>query len=192
MVKMIKINLLPKEIEKKVTLREKKFLLYVIVLSVVGGFLGLCFFKVAQYTRLRKQLTKIDKELVLLGTIIKQVDEIEKSKESLAKNLDVIGSLMGNRLIYPRLLEDLARIVPPKVWVTSLLTKSESDFLTITIEASSLDNYAIADFISKLSETNSFSKVELTRIRSTERKEGEEGEEVIRNFGITCEYRQRS
>jgi type IV pilus assembly protein PilN len=189
MVKMIKINLLPKEVEKKVTLRGKRFLLYVIVLLVVGGGLGLCFFRVAQYNRLRKQLTEIDKELALLETITKQVDEIEKSKESLGKKLDVIGSLMRNRLIYPQLLEDLARIVPSKVWVTSLLTKSESDFLTITIEASSLDNYAIADFISKLSETNGFSKVELTKITSRERKEGEG---VIRNFGITCEYRQRS
>jgi len=185
---MIKINLLPKEIVKKVTLREKKFLLSIIVLFVVGAFLGLCFLKVAQYGRLRKQLREIEKELVLLETVIKKVDEMEKAKETLAKKLDVIGGLMGNRLIYPQLLDDLARIVPSRVWVTSLLTKSESDSLSITIEASALDNYAIADFISKLSEAKNFSKVELSKITS---KEGKEGEEVIRNFGITCEYRQQ-
>jgi type IV pilus assembly protein PilN len=185
---MIKINLLPKEIEKKVALREKRFLLSTIVLLVVAGFLGLYLLKVGQYARLRKQLRGIEKELVLLETIIKKVDEIEKSKEALAKKLDVIGSLMGERFIYPQLLEDLARIVPSRVWLTSLMTKSESDFLTITIEASAIDNYAIADFITKLSETKSFSKVELSKISSRKRKEGEE---VIRNFGVTCEYRQR-
>jgi len=183
---MIKINLLPREVEKKVAVREKKFLVYVIAFSVIGGFLALYFLKVAQYSHLRKQLRGIEKELVLLETVIKKVDEMEKAKETLAKKLDVIRSLTGNRLFYPRLLDDLARIVPSRVWVTSILTKSESDFLTITIEASALDNYAIADFISKLGEAKNFSKVQLTKIISKERKEGEE---VIRNFGITCEYR---
>jgi len=186
---MIKINLLPKEVEKKVALREKKFLLSTIVLIVVGGFLGLYFLKVGQYTRLGKQLRKVEEELALLETIVKKVDEIEKSKEALAKKLDVIGSLMGNRLIYPQLLEDLARTVPPRVWLKSLTTKSESDSLIITIEASAIDNYDIADFITKLSEAKNFSKVELSKITSEKKKEGEE---VIRNFGVTCEYRQRT
>ena len=183
---MIKINLLPKEIEKKVALREKKFLLYTIVLLVAGGFLGLYFLKVGQYTRARKQLRRVEKELVLLETIVKKVNEIEKSKEALDKKLDVIGSLVENRLIYPQLLEDLARIVPSRVWLNSLKTKTESDYLTITIGASAIDNYAIADFITKLSEAKNFSKVELGRITSRKGKE----EEVIRNFGVTCEYRQ--
>ena len=185
---MIKINLLPKEVEKKVALREKKFLLSIIVLLVVGGFLGLYFLKVGQYTRLRKKVRRVEKELSLLKTIVKKVDEIEKSKEALAKKLDVIQSLMVNRLIYPQLLEDLARIVSSRVWLNSLTTRSESDFLTITIEASAIDNYAIADFITKLSEAKHFSKVELSRITSRKSKQGEG---IIRNFGVTCEYRQR-
>ncbi len=184
---MIKINLLPKEIEKKVTLREKKFLVVGIVILVVVGFFGLYFLKVAQYAHLKRQLRKVEKELALLETVVKQVDEMEKSKEALSKKLDVIRSLTTNRLIYARLLEDLARIVPSRVWLTSLITKSESDFLTITIEASAIDNYAIADFITKLGEGDNFSKVELTRITS---KKSKEGEEIIRNFGVTCEYRQ--
>jgi len=184
---MIKINLFPKELEKKVAVREKKFLLSGIVLLVVAGFSGLYFLKVAQYVRFKKQLRKVEKELVLLETIVKKVDEIEKSKEALSKKLEVIQSLMGNRLMYPQLLEDLARIVPSRVWLNSLKTKSESDFLTISIEASAIDNYAIADFITKLGEGSNFSKVELTKITSKKRKEGEE---VIRNFGVTCEYRQ--
>ncbi|MFB0527165.1 MAG: PilN domain-containing protein [bacterium] len=182
---MIKINLLPKEIEKKVALREKKFLLSTIVVLAVVGFLGLYFLKVGQYSRLRKQLRKVEKELVLLEAIVKQVDEIEKSKETLSKKLDVIRSLMGNRLIYPQLLEDLARIVPSRVWLNSLRTQTESDYLTITIGASAIDNYAIADFITRLSEAKNFSKVELGNITSREREE----KEIIRNFGVTCEYR---
>jgi type IV pilus assembly protein PilN len=186
---MIKINLLPKEIEKKVTLREKKFLLSIIVLLLGGGFLGLYFLKVAQYTRLTKRVRGEEKELSLLETIAKKVDEIEKSREALAKKLEVIESLMGNRLIYPQLLEDLARIVPSRVWLNSLVTKSESDFLTITIDACAINNYDIADFITKLNETKNFSKVELSRITSEKRKEGEE---VIKRFGVTCVYKQRS
>jgi len=183
---MIKINLLPKEVEKKVAFREKKFLLSMIVILVVGGFLGLYFLKVGQYARLRKKVRRVEKELGLLETIVKKVDEIEKSKEALAKKLDVIQSLMGNRLIYPQLFEDLVRTVPSRVWLTSLLTKSESDFLAITIEASAIDNYVIADFITKLSEAKNFSKVELSNITTGK---GKEEEVVIRNFGVTCEYR---
>ncbi|MFB0527737.1 MAG: PilN domain-containing protein [bacterium] len=182
---MIKINLLPKEVEKKVAIREKKFLLSTIVILVVGGFLGLYSLKVGQYTRLKKNVRRVDKELSLLEEIIKKVDEIEKSKEALDKKLDVIQSLMRNRLIYPQLLEDLARIVSSRVWLTSLVTKSESDFLTITIEASAIDNYAIADFITKLSEANKFSKVELSNITTKKGKK----EVVIKNFGVTCKYR---
>ena len=127
----------------------------------------------------------MEKELNLLETIVKKVDEIEKSKEALAKKLDVIQSLLGNRAVYPQLLEDLARTVPSRVWLTSLLTKSESDFLTITIEASAIDNYAIANFITKLSKVKNFSKVELINITTRKGKE----EIAIKNFGVTCEYR---
>jgi len=183
---MIKINLLPKEVEKKVALREKKFLLSMIVLLVVGGFLGLYALKVGQYTRQKKKVKRVEKELSLLETIVKKVDEAEKAKEALGRKLDVIQSLVGNRLVYPQLFEDLARIVPSRVWLTSLVTKSESDFLTITIEASAADNYAIADFITKLSEANNFSKVELSNITT---KKGKEEEVVTKNFGVTCEYR---
>ncbi|MBA7465886.1 hypothetical protein ES707_01058 [subsurface metagenome] len=182
---MIKINLLPKEIEKKVALREKKILLSMIVLLVVGGFLGLYFLKVGQYTRLKKKVKRVEKELNLLETIVKKVDEIEKSKEALAKKLDVIQSLLGNRVVYPQLFEDLARIVSSRVWLNSLTTKSESDFLTITIEASAIDNYAIANFITKLSEDKNFSKVELSNIATRKGKE----EIAIKNFGVTCKYR---
>jgi len=182
---MIKINLLPKEVEKKVALREKKFLLSMIVLLVAGGFLGLYALKVGQYTRLKKKVKRVEKELSLLETIVKKVDEIEKSKEALGKKLDVIQSLLGNRVVYPQLLEDLAKIVSSRVWLTSLLTKSESDFLTITIEASAIDNYAIANFITKLSEDKNFSKVELSNITTRKGKE----EIAIKNFGVTCEYR---
>jgi len=184
---MIRINLLPKEIKKKVTLREKRIIPTIVVVLVLVVFLGLYFLKVVQYSRLKKEVKKVDKELVLLESVVKKVDEMEKSKEALGKKLDVIGSLMGNRLAYPQLLEDLARIVPSRVWLTSLSTKSESNFLTITIEASALDNYAIADFITRLSGTENFSKVELSKIISMKK---EKGEEVIRNFGVTCEYRQ--
>ena len=182
---MIKINLLPKEAEKKVAVREKKFLLSIIIILVVGGFLGLYSLKLAQYTRLKKKVKRVEKELSLLETIINKVDEIEKSKEALDKKLNVIQSLMGNRLIYPQLFEQLASIVPSRVWLTSLVTKSESDFLTITIEASATDNYAIADFITKLSEAENFSKVELSNITTKKGKE----ELVTKNFGVTCKYR---
>ncbi len=182
---MIKINLLPKEVERKVAIREKKFLLSIIIILVVGGLLGLYSLKLAQYTGLKKKVKRVEKELSLLETIIKKVDEMEKSKEALAKKLEVIQSLMGSRLVYPQLFEDLARIVPSRVWLTSLVTKSESDFLTVNIEASAADNYAIADFITKLSEDDNFSKVELSNITTKKEKE----EIVTKNFGVNCEYR---
>ena len=182
---MIKINLLPKEIARKVTIREKKFLLSFIIILAVGGFLGFYFLKLGQYTRIKKKIKRVDKELSLLETIINKVDEVELSKEALGKKLDVIQSLMGNRLLYPQLFEQLAMMVPSRVWLTSLVTKSESDFLAITIEAQATDNYAIADFITKLSEAENFSKVELSSIITKKWKE----EAVIKNFGVTCEYR---
>jgi len=183
---MIKINLLPKEVERKVAVREKKFLLSFIIILLVGGFLGFYSLKLGQYTRLKRKVKRVEKELSLLETIIDKVDEIEKSKEALGNKLDVIQSLMGNRLLYPQLFEQLAMIVPSRVWLTSLVTKSESDFLTIIIEASATDNYAIADFVTKLSEAENFSKVELSNIIT---KKWKEEEVVIKNFGVTCEYR---
>ena len=182
---MIKINLLPREVEKKVAGREKRFLLSLIIILVIGGFLGLYSLKLGQYTRLRKKVKRVEKELSLLETIVNKVEETEKSKETLAKKLDVIQSLMGSRLIYPQLFEQIAKIVPSRVWLTSLVTKSESDFLTITIAAQAADNYAIADFITKLSEAENFSKVELSNITTKKGKE----ELVTKNFGVTCEYR---
>jgi len=183
---MIKINLVPKEIEKKAQQKEKIILLSLSGVLVLAIFFGIWFWKLAQVKRLESHLRKLDNELKSLQSQAKKVDEIERNKKALHQRLGVINTLLTSRLDYPKLMEKLAMpdIIPSRVWITSLLTKTSQDIIDLSFQVQAMDNYAIADFLANLDKNKSFDKVELNAITTTKI-----GDTPVRTFSIKCLYK---
>lgn len=180
---MIKINLLPKEIEQKAAARQK-----IMLIAGIGGiflliFIGGYFLRVTKLTSLKGRIAEIEKELKKLEPIVQKVNNIKANKDALNSKIKVIKNLMKSRLLYPIFMEDFAAILPPKVWITGLNTKSGDNILDLNFKVLARDNYAVADFINDLEVSRKFQEIKFAGITTT----SQVGEE-IRSFSISCSY----
>jgi len=164
---MIKINLIPPDAIKKVERSEFLFLGYGII-AIVFTIAAMRY--VAQFANYRKvevRIASIDQELAKHQSIISQVDALQATKSVLETKKKVIGSLMASRLVYPQFMEEITGLLPVNIWFRSIGTQSQPDGkLSVVLDAESLDNFSIADFITSLSGNPDFSNVELGAINS--------------------------
>ncbi|MGM0441381.1 MAG: PilN domain-containing protein [Elusimicrobiota bacterium] len=181
---MIKINLLPKEIEEKAAARKKSFIIAGIVVMVIAVFGGLYFVRVSKLSSVNGKIDKVEKELNQLESVVKKVNSIKKSKAQLDKKINVIKDLMESRLLYPLFMEDMAAIVPSGVWLKNLDTSTEDLSLQLSMGVNAIDNYATAKFINALEQSEKFSDIQFSGINTENNDEGKE----VRQFDLTCRY----
>ncbi len=180
---MIKINLLPKEIEKKAAKREVGFLAVLGIGLVLAILVLLYVYTFTRYVGLNKKLSEINTELAELKKITDQVDRLQAAKNKLNQKLNVIKDIIKGRLNYPKLMDDLVQLVSSNMWLKSMKVKDEVDMLQLDIKAVAFDNFVVADFMTALENSTKFTGVELTSLSSMK-----SGESVYRQFGITCGY----
>lgn len=173
---MIKINLLPKEIEKKTTKEAQNVwmvLLVILVVLLIGILYG---WRIIQSQQLRSKRSKIQQELDRLQATVSQVEALERQRVMLNKKLDVIGTLIKGRLVYPQFMENLSNKLPKSVWIESLNTVNKGKgSIAINISGVSFTNFGIADFIDMFEKDEKFAEhigeIKLGSIHSTKVEE---------------------
>ncbi|HCJ66433.1 MAG TPA: hypothetical protein DHV62_03680 [Elusimicrobia bacterium] len=185
---MIKINLLPPEAKKKA---EKKRIIAFFGLGI--GLLFLIIFgiysqKVIYYRSLEKEIRMLEIELKRLEPILKEIENKQKEKDLLTKKKQVMKDLMQNTLLYPQFLEELVNILPNNIWFSNLTTRPnpERKELEVNLDASALDNYAIADLLATLEKKDIYSNIDLGPISKT----GSENQAIL-NFRLSFRYQPK-
>ncbi len=183
---MIRINLLP--IRKKIKEQNIRYQITVgvgiIVLSVfVLGYLYSLLSrelneKEAQFNDLDKENTKLDK-------VVGDINKFRAEKKALKAKLDVIDSLSRNRLMIVKILDEISRAKPEKLWLTKLEQseqKGTNGDLNLKIQGRASSNEVIAQFMINLQKYPLFTDVDLL---STKQVKGKEGGVKIKQFDIT-------
>lgn len=181
---MIRINLIPKEIEQKAAARRKTFKIVGIAVTVISIFLGLYLMRVSKLSSLRGEIEEVEQELSEIESVVKKVKSIKKRKAELDKKINVIKGLMESRLLYPVFMEDIAEILPSGVWLTNLNTHTEDLSLKLNMEVKAINNYTSADFINALEKSDKFTEIQFPGINTAVSEDGTE----IRTFNLTCRY----
>lgn len=162
---MIKVNLVPKEILDRE--RRKQHLLQASVAA------GVCVALVAAVSlghlyranSLEKHLAARNAEYETLKKTVAEVDELEKKAKEVRNRLAVITSLLKGRPLYPFFMEDLARSLPPGVWLTSLnTTTQEGNKVSLTAAAAATSSEAISEWLRALEKSGRFDEGKLTGI----------------------------
>ena len=128
---MARINLLPWRQEERER-RNKEFLTLVVavtLLTLLAAFASWSYFN----NELDEQLDAnalIEKENVLLDTALTEIDSLEQRREDIISRMQVIQDLQGRRPVPVRLWDDLAKAIPPALYLNNL--KREGDVLTLT------------------------------------------------------------
>lgn len=180
---MIRINLLPKEFEKKAAAKKRGLMIGSMVGFIIVFFIGVYILRVVKVGSLKSRIEEVERELAKLKPVVQKVGEIQSKKEELNKKIGVIKNLMKSRLLYPIFMEDFAAIIPKKVWMTSLNTQTKENSLSLNFNVIARDNYAVADFINVLEISKKFDEIKFSGI-NTMSFEGEE----VRTFNISCAY----
>ncbi|MEE8349138.1 MAG: PilN domain-containing protein [Acidobacteriota bacterium] len=133
----------------------------VVVFAVCAAGLGYWFWDLnSEKSGLQDQTVVLQQEMQRLQQVMTEVALFEQRKEDLKARLAIIDELEANQKGPVELMNDLIAGIPANprgLWLTNL-TQQETE---VTMEGRAFDVTFIADFISALESSASFSSVEL-------------------------------
>ena len=158
---MAHINLLPWRESQR--LEQKKN--YITMLAAVAlGAMALMFGAGAivdnMITNQNQRNQFIEKEIVVLDQQIEKIKNIRKSKQEIEQRMALIEQLEASRNAVPKVLDELAKLVPPGLSFRSFSRKGN----LIEVLGVSESNNRLADFMRRLEESRVFSRGELSSI----------------------------
>ncbi len=155
---MIRINLLPvRAAQKKERLRSQ---VTILVLSVVGSITVCALVWMSLSVKVddvQAEIRAKNAEIARLKKTIGEVDQFKKLQNELRGKLDILSTLKANRSGPVRLLDELSKVIPEKVWITTF-TESGGE---IVIAGAGLTEESVADFMGKLEASAYYMNVEL-------------------------------
>lgn len=128
---MAKINLLPwrQELRKQ---RQQEFVAIVMAVAVIAVAIVL-FGHVALSKQVSDQEARnqyVRTEISKLDDQIKEIDALQKRRDELLARMKVIQDLQGRRPVIVRVFDELVRVVPDGVYLTSLERKGDNFSMT--------------------------------------------------------------
>ncbi len=182
---MIKINLLPvKQKARQYTVVYQLLMGGALLLALLAaGAVDFVLLKAKEGGLVDKK-DRLNREIAELERLIGEVKQFEQKKAELQRKLDVINNLKNNKVGPVLLLEELSVTIPKKAWVSSVretTTPPSGHALSITGEATS--DEVIAEFMSKLDDSEYFSNVNLIEARFAGEKQGV----PVQTFQITVD-----
>ncbi|MFO1391314.1 MAG: PilN domain-containing protein [Agitococcus sp.] len=144
---MAKINLLPwrQELKKQ---RQQEFIAINAAVALSAAAI-IMFFHIVLSSQLSEQEERkayIQSEIATLDGQIKQIDELQTRKDELLARMKVIQDLQGRRPVIVRVFDELARAVPNKVYLISVVRKDD----IFTIEGYAESNTQVSTFLRNL------------------------------------------
>ncbi len=176
---MIRINLLPvREIKRRAHAKQQItfFVLGLIALLVFLGVAG--FLQANKAGRLQQNLTKIRQEKQRYAKVLRQIQQLEKDKNLLEKQIAIIHRLKSESSLTVHILDEVANRTPTKrMWLTSLSQKGN----TLKLKGIALDNRTIAGYMENLKQSPYIKTVNLAN-SSLKIFAGKN----LKSFSLTC------
>lgn len=163
---MIKINLLPSTKKRKgVTLSitiKPTFLFLVIIVLVIFILEGVTWYWLGNtVAALSEERQTLQVRLNEVKEKVKEVENFEKDKKLYEEKIAIIQKLKENQKGPVRILDELSRKLPDRVWLRSL----KEDGGGIIIAGAGITNDDIVRYVNNLKGSRFFSKVQLLESR---------------------------
>jgi type IV pilus assembly protein PilN len=176
---MIRINLLPvKAARKKEKLRAQLLVLFAAVIVLLVGCAALYASMLASISGVREEIARNEEEVSRLKKKIGEVAQYQKRQEELKGKLEVLEKLKTGRKGPVRLLDDLSRAAPEKLWLTSFKENGGN----VTAGGIGMNEETVAEFLRNLEASPLYQKVELRVIEQIN-----QGGQKLHRFELTCQ-----
>lgn len=185
---MIKVNLLPKELQEK-----GKGLEYVVLGGVLIGLFALTGggIYLSKYLGYKKDLAKKarwEKQLTEVKAMVAQVEALDAQKAVLQAKKGAVSQLFYGRLLYPKFMEIFYSTLPRDVWITNLkLSEDSNRNISVTADSNALTTEGIAQWLETLeSKSNYFSNVVLSAIESSQETDSKQSPVYKFTMSFSC------
>lgn len=163
---MIKINLLPtKKTKKTFTIKVglKPGMTYLIIAVVVMILIeGVVWYRLnSRITTLIRDKQTLEVKLNDFKEKVKEVENFEKDKKSYEEKIAIIEKLKKSQMGPVHLLDETSRMLPDRVWLTSLKEGAGN----INLGGSGMTNDDIVKYVNNLKASNIFKNVQLIESR---------------------------
>ena len=175
---MIRINLLPAKVSKKKQAGTQQLAIAAAVL--VAALAGNFFWSSSRASALAAREAKVKRtkaEIASLEKIIGEVNDIKQQQAAVKDKLAVLDKLKANRTGPVRLLDELAGLVPKRVWIRKFDEKDRN----VSFEGSAVTIEDVSAFMSALQKSPYFKTVELKKTAAKT-----EGRFKVVDFSLTA------
>ena len=155
---MVRINLLPVRVSKKKEAGRQQLILFVLVavLGIIGNFSWNAQ-RAHELAGREKKLAATKAEIAQLDRIIGEVKNIKEQQQALREKLAVLDQLKAGRSGPVKMLDELATVIPKRLWITKLEEKGGA--VHFIGSASTIDD--VSEFMTALKGSRHFRNVEL-------------------------------
>lgn len=161
---MIRINLLPvRAAQKKERLRSQLIVLVLCVVLVLAGCFAAYMSMSLRVDDVKAEIDQKQQESNKLRKAIGEVGRFKKLQAELRGKLDVLNQLKENRSGPVRLLDELSKSIPERVWINSFSENNGN----IRISGIGLNEETVADFLQRLEASPYYQSIELQVIEKT-------------------------
>lgn len=166
---MIEINLLPhREARRAADLRQTVGVLILGLVLVLGVIAMVDRSLDNDLANVSATVRQLEADIARYKPEEEQVQAFKKKRSELEDKLDVIRGLDRARSGPVRIMDELSKTTPERLWLTALSTEG----VQITVEGDSLDTGVVADFLRSLNASPYFTDVDLERTSSGSQVEG--------------------
>ncbi len=179
---MIKINLLPyRDILRKQTIITHAVVAVLVVAMVVVTTTAVDLFMRSKIKHIRTNIARVEKEISSNKVSLEEIDKLKKEKEVYARQFQIIENLRKDKGGPVRILDELTKIIPDKMWILTLKQTANS----VELVGVAVENKLISKFMTELEESPYFKKVDLI---SSEMKTESAGKskEKLNKFTLIC------
>ena len=159
---MIRINLLPVRAAKKREYGRQQIVLFVLLLIIAG--IGNFFW----YGRVESELSALDRqiastkaEIAQLEKTIGEVKSIKDDKKALEDKLKILDTLKKGRTGPVKVMDELATIIPQKVWITDYAENNGG----VTMTGAAMAYEDLSSFSKKLKASRHFTNITIKTAR---------------------------
>ncbi len=161
--KLIKINLIAREVKrKKVPSHYLNFLpvLLGVVLGVIIA-LGMDYVYNSRVNRLKREVEAKRSELKVLSPYVKKLKETEAKLSKLKKMKQIISEIIKEAHVPLKVIQTVEASIPYEVWLREMDLSGKK----LKLKGYSLNDEKIADFLENLSKSELIAKVSISYIK---------------------------
>lgn len=115
-----RVNLLPLELQPRSLLEPRRLAFFSLLVMVAGGLVFALFSWCFAFYQMRFELSALQQQLPRLRQTVARMEEIRKERRELEAAVSELETLIHQRHTWSKMLEDLNKVIPREIWLTSL------------------------------------------------------------------------